>query len=69
MTEHFSRAVDIMVSNNQITDLDYADYVVLFVQQASQNAEASRTMEQEQQPAKMGLHDVSWAKTKVQNIG
>jgi len=37
--EHVSRTVGITVDNNSITDLDYVDDVVLFVEQASQYVE------------------------------
>ena len=39
--------LSVLVGNRRITDLDYADDVVLFVQQASQYAEAPKAMEQE----------------------
>ena len=56
----------IQVGDQVFTDLDYADDAVLFTASEDQLHDVLQRMESE--ASKFGLH-VSWAKTKLQNLG
>jgi hypothetical protein len=64
--EQVSLTVGVNVGRTHFTDTNYADDVVLFVNNENEYPTALLSMETE--ASKLGLH-VSWSKTKIQNIG
>ena len=63
---HVSSSIGLTINSYWFTDLDYADDAALLVDDESKLCEAFQSMDD--MAAKLGLR-VSWAKTKIQNLG
>ena len=63
---HVANVTGLNLGDIRMTDLNYADDAVLLTDDPSQRQPALQYLEEE--ASKLGLH-VSWAKTKVQNLG
>ena len=66
IVEHVSHNCGISISNAWFSDLEYADDVVLLADWRELLVSELQSIEEES--SEFGLH-VSWAKTKVQNMG
>ena len=64
--ERTAQKAGVRVGDNQYTDLDYADDVVLMAEQTE--SLRSALVEFRQTAENLGLH-LSWQKTKIQNLG
>ena len=63
---HVANVTGLNLRDIRLTDLNYADDAALLTDDSSQLQPALQCLEEE--ASKFGLH-VSWAKTKVQNLG